>query len=110
MLCSAHLVVSDQKQTHQRGVEDRLGDVGRLSLEAFLSHKGSTQGLTRALHVDATGSRHPSFTGKPQKRLPKGIPQKDKKASQSNERQVVFFAPQTGWVAPPQFFHMQGQR
>lgn len=59
MLCCAHLIVSDQKQAHQRGVEDRLGDVGRLSLEAVLGHQGSTQGLTGGLHVDATGSRHP---------------------------------------------------
>lgn len=58
MMCSAHLVVSDQKQAHQRGVEDRLGDVGCLSLEAVLRHQGPTQGLTRALHVDTAGSRH----------------------------------------------------
>lgn len=61
MLCFAHLVVCDQKQAHQGGVEDRLGDVGRLSLEAVLRDKGSTQGLTRALNIDTAGSGHPTL-------------------------------------------------
>ena len=52
-----HLVVGDQQQAHQRGVEDGLGDVGRLSLEALLGDQGSTQ----ALNVDASGSGHPIF-------------------------------------------------
>lgn len=58
LLCIAHLVVRDQKQPHQRGVEDRLGDVDCFTLEAVLWHQGPTQGLAGILHVDAAGSRH----------------------------------------------------
>lgn len=54
-----HLVVGHQEQAHQRCVEDRLRDVGRLSLQAVLGHQGPTQGLAGALPVNATGSRHP---------------------------------------------------
>lgn len=59
--CCPHLIVSDQQQAHQRCVEDRLGDVGRLSLEAVLRHQGPTQSFTRALPTDAAGSRHPLY-------------------------------------------------
>lgn len=40
--CSANLFVGDQKQAHQGGVEDRLGDVGCLSLQTVLRHQGPT--------------------------------------------------------------------
>lgn len=96
--CLAHLLVGDQKQAHQRGVEDRLRDVGRLPLDAVLGHQGSTQGLTGALHVDATGSRHSCFTGKPQKRLPESDPQTDRTGLPREMK------------APPQLFHTRGQR
>lgn len=54
----SHLVVSHQEQTHQRGVEHRLRDVARLSLQALLRDEGPTEGLARALRINAAGSRH----------------------------------------------------
>lgn len=54
----SHLVVSHQEQAHQRGVEDGLRDVGRLSLQALLRDEGPTEGFARALGINAAGSRH----------------------------------------------------
>lgn len=61
MLSCTHLIVSDQQQAHQRSVEDRLGNVSCLSLEAFLRHQGSAQGLTRPLHIDTARPWHPAL-------------------------------------------------
>ena len=99
-VCSAHLVVSDQKQAHQGGVEDGLGDVCRLSLVAVLSHQGSTQGLTRPLHVAPTGSRHPSLLVILTRVYAKGI------LGQVRQNWIVL---QLRW-SERQHLHLQGQR
>lgn len=88
MLCVAHLVVSDQKQAHQRGVEDRLGDVCCLSLQAVLRHQGPTQALTRVLHVDTTGPWHPILL-QISEESPKKDPEIDSKCSHRKERLEV---------------------
>lgn len=94
---SSHLIVSDQQQPHQRCVEHGLGDVGCFSLEAFLRHEGSTEGLARAFHTDATGTRHPI--------VPENLWRSDQKGF-LRKCKPLRFAPVTKWGKSSSLFVM----